>query len=105
MLENVDMYIKSYEFYNDNVIVLSGSSNNLGITIFKVNNNNVEKTFHEIMINDYKIESYYSRYGKLIISGKECGEQCGNKSTGKPTATFEMDYSNNTFSNPKLIEK
>jgi len=103
-LGNINMYIKSYEFYDNYIIVFSGSTNNLGLTVFKVNDTNVEKTFQSHTINDYRIESYYSRYGRLIIKGKECGEQCGKKLTGKTYATFEMKYNNETFSNPVLAD-
>ena len=56
-------------------------------------------------LNGYWVTSYTTNNNTITINGKECGEQFGSKSTGYPSATFEIEYSNNTFSDPKLINR
>ena len=40
-----------------------------------------------------------------LMVGRECDLQCANTESGYPIATFEIEYNNNSFSSPKLVEK
>ena len=104
--ENVyNMYIYYYEIYENYVIVHTGTTNNGCVTIFKVTDNEVEKTFKETMIENYRINGFKTTANRILINGTECGAQCGEESTGYLHALFEMKYENNTFSSPKLVIK
>lgn len=56
-------------------------------------------------LEGYWVDSYKTENNKIIITGRECGLQCANTESGYPRATFEIEYNNNSFSSPKLVEK
>lgn len=99
--EKLSAYIKSYEFYDDKVIIVSGDTSNSTLYIYDTKTDNVEK----INLNNYKLVSYISDNNKLTIIGKECGPQCGTEYSEYPNAKFELLYNNGTFGEVKLIEK
>ena len=56
-------------------------------------------------LEGYKVDSYKTDNNKIIITGRECSLQCANTESEYPRATFEIEYNNNSFSSPKLVEK
>lgn len=102
---DVSMWIDSYEIYDNNVIIFSGSTSGKLLTIYSLSSNSVVMKLEPNNLSGYWVASYTTNNNIIIINGKECGEQCGNKSTGYSRATFEIEYSNNTFSSPKLVDK
>lgn len=101
---NIATYIKSYEFYNDNIIIFNADTSNKKITIYNTTNES-SKDYTTNNLSGYKVDSYYTKDNKIIINGKECGAQCGNPDTEYKKAIFEIEYLNNAFTEPKLIEK
>lgn len=102
---DVSMWIDSYEIYDNNVIILSGDTSQKLLTIYSLSSEEVLMKLDSSNLQGYKVQSYTTDGNKISIIGKECGEQCGNKSTGYPNATFEIEYSNNSFDAPKLTSR
>ena len=101
---NISTYVKSYEFYNDNIIIFNADTSSSLLTIYN-STNETSKSYSSYNLSGYKVDSYYTKDNKIIINGKECGAQCGNPDTEYKNAIFEIEYINNTFTEPKLIEK
>ena len=100
------MYIESYEFYDNNVIVLSSDTNGLPMmTIYDAKNSKIALKVN-IFDTRYTIKSYKTENDKILIEGKSCAGQCSNDS---PDAVFsdqnyEIDYlGNGTFSEIRKI--
>lgn len=102
---DVSMWVDSYEIYDNNVIISSGNTSGRLFTIYSLSTNSTVMKLQPENLNGYWVTSYTTNNNTITINGKECGEQCGSKSTGYPSATFEIEYSNNTFSDPKLINR
>ena len=98
-------YVESYEMYDDNVILLLGSTSAKTLAIYNTTNNKIVLKINSENLEGYLIENYVTAENIITINGKECGEQCGNKKTEYPRAIFEIEYANNSFSSPKLVEK
>ena len=98
-------YVESYEIYDNNVIMLLGNTSSKVFIIYNTSSNIMTMKLAPNSLEGYWVDSYKTSGNKITINGKECGEQCGNKSTGYIKATFEIEYSNGYFSTPKLIEK
>lgn len=101
---NIATYVESYEFYNDNIIIFNADTSNRKLTIYNTTNES-SKDYTTNNLSGYKVDSYYTKDNKIIINGKECGAQCGNPDTEYKKAIFEIEYLNNAFTEPKLIEK
>ena len=102
---DISMWVNSYEIYDNNVIILSGDTSGTLFTIYSLSSNQIIVKLAPNSLEGYWVSSYKTNNNKITIEGKECGEQCGNISTGYKNATFEIEYSNNTFSVPKLVSK
>ena len=105
--KHVGNCIDSYEFFDENVIILSSHTSGTILTIFSVNSNNVSLVFssaNNSELNGYFVNSYLTRNNIISISAKGCGLQCGVDNYGE-VATFEIQYLNKSFSIPKLITK
>lgn len=100
---DISSSITSYEIYDNNVIILSGDNSGLLFTIYSLSTNSPVVELQPNDLNGYFITSYTTNNNVITINGKECGEQCGNQTTGYTYATFEIEYLNNNFSTPKLI--
>ena len=102
--DDVLMWVYSYEIYDNNVIILSGSTSGTLLTIYSLNHDSAIMKLSPDNLSGYWVKSYITNNRKIIINGEECGEQCGT-STGYPKATFEMEYYNNSFSFSKLVDR
>ena len=100
---DISSSVTSYEIYDNNVIILSGDNSGLVFTIYSLSTNSTVVELQPSNLNGYFVTSYTTNNNIITINGKECGEQCGNQTTGYAYATFEIEYLNNNFSNPKLI--
>ena len=96
-------WIESYTIYDNNVIIKTSSTSSAIIDIYNLQSNSIIATYGNL--EGYKIKKYTIADNKIILDGTECGMECGNEYYGYPRARFEIEYSNNTFSKPKLIEK
>ena len=100
------MYIESYEFYDNNVIVLSSDTNGLTMmTIYDAKNSKIALKVN-IFDTRYIIKSYKTDNDKLLIEGKSCAGQCSNDSPGAvfPDQNYEIDYlGNGTFSEIRKV--
>lgn len=100
---DIQTYVKSYEIYDNNVIIFSGNTSGTLLSIYSLANNSTIMKLGPESLGGYKVISYYTDNNKIIINGEECGEQCGTGTTGYTKATFEIEYLNNNFSSPKLV--
>ena len=100
---DVSMWVTSYEIYDDNVIISSGDTSGRLFTIYSLSNNSAVMKLQPNNLNGYWVTSYTTNNNIITINGKECGEQCGTGTTGYTYATYEIEYSNHSFSNPKLV--
>lgn len=98
-------WIDSYTIYDNNIIVLSGDTSGTQFAIYSLSNNSIIMNLTPETLEGYWAKSYTINNNKIVIDGKECGLQCSNEESGYPKATFEIEYSNNSFSTPKLVEK
>ena len=100
------MYIESYEFYDNNVIVLSSNTNGLPMmTIYDAKNSKVALKLN-IFDTRYTIKSYKTENDKILIEGKSCAGQCSNDSPDAvyPDQNYEIDYlGNGTFSEIRKV--
>lgn len=100
------MYIESYEFYDNNVIVLSSNTNGLPMmTIYDAKNSKVALKIN-IFDTRYTIKSYKTENDKILIEGKSCAGQCSNDSPNAvyPDQNYEIDYlGNGTFSEIRKV--
>lgn len=97
-------WIDSYEIYDNNVIVMSYTTSSSLLSIYNEEGVSIMRLSTDTL-DGYFVDSYKTNNNKIIIEGRECGLQCGNEESDYPTATFEIEYANNSFSNPKLVQK
>lgn len=100
---NLAVWVDSYEIFDNNLIILSGGTSGSWLYIYNITNDSIIMKLEPETLNGYWVNSYKTENNKLIIDGRECGEQCGIESTGKEIAEFEVEYLNGNFSTPKLI--
>ena len=100
------MCIESYEFYDDNVIIMSYDTGGTVFTIYNVNSKStiLKYSGSEGMLNGYFVKSYSINDNVIRINAYGCGVQCGSQNSGEQ-AIFEIEYSNKIFTEPKLINK
>ena len=98
--------IKSYEFYDDNVIIMSNHTSGNVFTIYNVPSKKtiVKYSGSESGLEGYFVESYSTNNNIITINASGCGAQCGQQNVGEK-AIFEIEYLNNIFSEHKLINK
>ncbi len=101
LLHSVD----SYAVYDNNVLFLTGDSSGTKFIIYNPASNSVTMALYPNTLNGYWVKSFTTDNSKITITGEECGPQCGYESTNEPYATYEITYSNHTFSSPKFIKK
>ena len=101
--------IDSYEFFDDNVIVMSHTTSGPIFTIYNVTSDSITKKYGS---GDSSLEGYFAKSfstnGNIItINAEGCGAQCGEKGieNAGTKAVFEIEYSNKNFSEPKLVSK
>ena len=99
------LWVTSYTIYDNNIIILSGDTSGTLLTIYSVSNDSVIMKLLPENLEGYWVKSYSINNNKILLEGKECGMQCGNNETGYSKATFEIEYSNKSFSNPKLVDR
>lgn len=96
--------INSYEFFDKNVIIMSSTTSGTILTIYNINSKSTILKFDTLKsLEGYFIKSYKTNNNVITLNAESCGPQCGEESIEK--ATFEIEYSNETFSEPKLINK
>ena len=100
---DVSLWVNSYEIYDNNVIIASGDTSGRLFTIYSLSTNSVVMKLQPETLDGYWVTSYSTNNNIITINGKECGEQCGTGTTGYTKATYEIEYLNNSFSNPKLV--
>ncbi len=100
---DVSLWVNSYEIYDNNVIIASGDTSGRLFTIYSLSTNSVVIKLQPETLDGYWVTSYSTNNNIITINGKECGEQCGTGTTGYTKATYEIEYLNNSFSNPKLV--
>ena len=97
--------INSYEFFDKNVIIMSSTTSGSILTIYNVDSNSAILKFDTSNdLEGYFIKSYKTNNNVITLNAESCGAQCGKENT-EEKATFEIEYSNGSFSNPKLISK
>lgn len=104
-IDSLGEFVDSYEIYDNNVIILSGTTSSSAFTIYSLSTNDTIMRLYPDTLEGYWVDSYKTNNNKIIITGRECGLQCANTESGYPRATFEIEYNNNSFSSPKLVEK
>lgn len=111
------LWISSYEIYDKSVLIKSGGTGDNLLNIY--NGSELKYSFkpensENFWANEYKIQN-----GKLIINGRNCGQQCSNdeiytmsceelKNKGLnryKEATFESEYINGSFTKPVMVSK
>lgn len=100
--------IESYEFFDKNVIIMSSTTSGPIFTIYSVNSNSTILKFNTLdNLEGYFIKSYSTNNNIITLNAEGCGAQCGEKGIENAgvKATFEIEYSNGSFSQPKLISK
>ena len=100
---DVSLWVNSYEIYDNNVIIASGDTSGRLFTIYSLSTNSAVMKLQPETLDGYWVTSYSTNNNIITINGKECGEQCGTGTTGYTKATYEIEYSNNSFSTPKLV--
>lgn len=103
IMNDVSLWVNSYEIYDNNVIIASGDTSGRLFTIYSLATNSAVMKLQPENLNGYWVTSYSTNNNIITINGKECGEQCGTGTTGYTKATYEIEYSNNSFSSPKLV--
>ncbi len=97
--------IESYEIFDKNVIIMSSTTSGTILTIYNVDSNSAILKFDTSNdLEGYFIKSYKTNNNIITLNTEGCGAQCGKENT-EEKATFEIEYSNGTFSKPKLISK
>lgn len=101
--------IDSYEIYDTNVIIMSHHTGGSVFTIFSTLTNSVAVEFSsgEKSLEGFFVKSYSTNGNIITINAEGCGAQCGEKGIENlgVKATYEIEYLNNSFSEPKLISK
>lgn len=103
--DDISTWVTSYAIYDNNVIILSSNTSGTLLTIYSLSSDSAIMKLQPETLEGYWAKSYSINNNKILIEGKECGMQCGNNETGYSKATFEIEYSNKTFSNPKLVDR
>ena len=102
----VDGNIISYEIYDNNVIIFFRNAKMMkSLTIYNPESDSTISTVTSSNLDGFKIDSYETKGNIIAITGTNCEDECGKNATDKLVAKFEINYSNNAFSAPKLIEK
>lgn len=101
--------IDSYEFFDNNIIIMSHTTSGPIFTIYNVTSNSIIKKYSssDASLEGYYVKSYSTNNNIITINAEGCEAQCGDlgiKNAGTK-AVFEIEYSNNNFSTPKLISK
>ncbi len=102
---DVQVWVNSYEIYDNNVIIHSGNTSGMLLTIYNVATNSAVMKLVPNTLNGYWAKSYTTNNSIITVNGQECGDQCGTGTTGYKYATFEIEYSDGTFTTPKLISR
>lgn len=101
--------IESYEFFDDNVIIMSSTTSGPVFTIYNVTSNTAVLKFSsgDSSLEGYFVKSYSTNSNIITINAEGCGAQCGEKGIENlgVKATYEIEYLNKEFSEPKLINK
>lgn len=96
-------WLISYEYFDNNVILLIGSTDNLSLNIYNVDSKKI--VFDSLKeLNDYRILSYKTSENKMTLEFEGCGSKCNSDNDGE-IAIYELYYNNNTFSDLNLIRK
>lgn len=100
------MCVESYEFYDDNVIIMSNNTSGMVFTIYNTNSKSTILKYNgsEGILNGFLVRSYSTNDNVIILNAYGCGDQCGSQNYGEQV-TFEIEYLNKTFSQPKIINK
>lgn len=98
------VWVESYEIYDNNVLILSSDTGGTTLLIYSVESSSVVLDLTPDNLSGYFVESYNTNNEVITINGYECKEQCGYESTGNKNAVFEIKYSDNSFTIPKLIK-
>ena len=100
--------IESYEFFDDNVIILSSTTSGPIFTIYNVVSNSTILKFNTVdNLEGFFVTSYSTNGNVITLNADGCGAQCGEKGIENAgvKAIYEIEYSNKKFSSPKLISK
>lgn len=100
--------IESYEFFDKNVIIMSSTTSGPIFTIYSVNSNSTILKFNTLNnLEGYLVRSYLTNNNIITLNVEGCGAQCGEKGIENAgvKATFEIEYLDGSFSEPKLISK
>lgn len=100
--------VESYEFFDKNVIIMSSTTSGPIFTIYNVDSNSTILKFNTLNnLEGYFIKSYSTNGNVITLNAEGCGAQCGEKGIENAgvKATFEIEYSNGSFSEPKLVSK
>ncbi len=101
--------IDSYEFFDNNVIVMSHTTSGPIFTIYNATTNSVTKRYGsgDSSLEGFFVKSFSTNGNIITINAEGCGTQCGEKGieNAGTKAVFEIEYLNKNFSEPKLVSK
>lgn len=100
--------IESYEFFDDNVIIMSSTTSGPIFTIYNVTSNSTILKYNTMNnLEGYFIRAYSTNGNIITFNAEGCGAQCGEKGIENAgvKAIYEIEYLNKKFSEPKLISK
>lgn len=101
----LNLWVDSYEFYDNNIMILSGDTSGTKLVVYNLDSNTVIMNLEPSTLDGYWVKSYVTYNDKIVIIGQECGIPCGNNVTDLSMAMFEIDYKSGVFSKPKLVKK
>ena len=92
-----------FAFYENYLIFSTSGTSGTELEIYDTLNKTFISSFSQA--TGYFRVNYTIDGNKLVVVGRECGEQCSQPSSGYKYAKFEYEYADGQFKDPVKVEK